>query len=170
MFLKKNHKNFTGCLLSVESKELNKLVPLELLGGGDPVTCGLVGQPFVVKVPHYNNILLSSLGGILGGGHGVALQSDNGLAMTPVRRVFLKFFPNSEFQLDTLDGGLGDHGPVAPLLGDGHHWGGGQGSLPQDETHTESLQKVLILLAGGLRVGSCDGGHFYFLVLLGWCL
>merc|ERR1719234_2971908 len=165
MFLKKNHKNFTGCLLSVESKEHNRLVPLELLGGGDPITSGLVGQPFVVKVPHHNNVLLSSFGGILGGGHGVALKSDNGLAVTPVRCVLLKLFPNSEFQLDALDGGLGDHGPVAPLLGDGHHWGGGKGSLSQDEPHPESFQEVLVLFAGGLRVCSCDGGHFYFW----WC-
>merc|ERR1712172_407379 len=158
----KFHKDFTSCLLSVESKEHDRLVPLELLGGGDPITSGFVGQPFVIKVPHHNNILLSSLGGILGG--------DNGLAVTSVRCVLLKFFPNSELELDALDGGLGDHGPVAPLLGDGHHWGGGQGSLPKDEPHTESLQKVLILLARSLCVCSCDGGHFYFLVLLGWCL
>ena len=45
---------------------------------------------------HHNNVLLSSLGGVLGGGHRVALQGDHGLAVTPVRRVLLKFFPNSE--------------------------------------------------------------------------
>merc|ERR1712172_346478 len=89
----KFHKDFTSCLLSVESKEHDRLVPLELLGGGDPITSGFVGQPFVIKVPHHNNILLSSLGGILGGGHGVAIKGDNGLAVTSVRCVLLKFFP-----------------------------------------------------------------------------
>ena len=141
---------------------------------------------------HHHHILLSSLGGVLGGGHLVPLQGDDCLAVPPVRCVLLKLFAKSkvsdffypisfcifhfhlfrwpEFQLDALDCGLGDHRPVAAVLGDGHHWGGSQGCLPQDESHPESLQELLVLLRGDLCVCSCDGGHFVSLVLLGWCL
>ena len=51
-----------------------------------------------------------------------------------------------ELKLDTLDSGLGDHRPVAALLGDGHHRRGGESSLPQDESHPQRLEEVLVLL------------------------
>ena len=82
--------------------------------------------------------------------------------------IALDLICSPELKLDTLDSGLGDHRPVAALLGDGHHWGGGEGGLPQDEAHPESLQELLVLLGGDLCVCSCDGGHDD-LVLLCWC-
>ena len=45
---------------------------------------------------HHHHVLLSGLGGVLGGGHRVPLQGDDGLAVAPVRCVLLKLFANSE--------------------------------------------------------------------------
>ena len=133
-------------------------------------------SPEIVISTHHDHVLLPRLGGVLGGGHRVPLQGHDCLAVTPIRGVFLKLFPESEksdvsflsslvlfyqpeFQLDALDRGLGDHGPVAALLGDGHHRGGGKSRLPQDETHAKGLQEILVLLGGDLGVLSCDRGH-----------
>ena len=57
-------------------------------------------------------------------------------------------------ELDALHGGLGDHGPAAPRLGDGHGGGAGQGRLPQHEAHVERLQHVLVALLRHAGVGA----------------
>ena len=58
----------------------------------------------------------------------------------------LNLIYSPELKLDTLDSGLGDHRPVATLLGNGHHRRGGESSLPQDESHPQRLEEVLVLL------------------------
>ena len=60
--------------------------------------------------------------------------------------IALNLIYSPELKLDTLDSGLGDHRPVAALLGDGHHRRGGEGRFPQDESHPQRLEEVLILL------------------------
>ena len=60
--------------------------------------------------------------------------------------IALNLIYSPELKLDTLDSGLGDHRPVAPLLGYGHHRRGGESSLPQDESHPQRLEEVLVLL------------------------
>ena len=45
---------------------------------------------------HHHHVLLPGLGGVLGGGHRVPLQGDDGLAVAPVRCILLKLLANSE--------------------------------------------------------------------------
>ena len=60
--------------------------------------------------------------------------------------IALNLIYSPELKLDTLDSGLGDHRPVAALLGDGHHRRGGESRFPKDESHPQRLEEVLVLL------------------------
>merc|ERR1711928_206696 len=91
-----------------------RLVPLELLRGGDPLASGLIGQPLVVELPHHNHILVPRLGAVLLGGHHVAVQRHDRLAVPAVCRVFFELLTDSELKLNTLDSGLGDHRRCLP--------------------------------------------------------
>ena len=62
------------------------------------------------------------------------------LALPAVSGLLIKLLAQPELELDTLHGGLGGHGPVAAILGDGHHWSARHGGLPQHEANIERLQ------------------------------
>ena len=76
------------------------------------------------------------------------------LALPAVCGLLIKLHAQSELELDALHGGLGGHGPVAPVLGDRHHRSARHGGLPQHEANVERLQQVLVVLLRDSGKGS----------------
>merc|ERR1711971_699920 len=143
-------------LLNMNSLRPYNSVPRVLLGADNILTGQRHCDSAVVKGSHHSDILLARLGCLLACCHLVPSQAHCGLAFPTISCRLLKLFSKPEPQLNALNGGLRDHCPVAALLSDGHDGSGGHSSLPQDKTHIQFLQEILVTLISSLSVASCD--------------